>query len=282
MYRRSVLPVFICLILAVFVLPVFAEDDGVLIRYKFTQDELLRYSITMTANIGIQINMPGVDQIPGIPVTMTGVMRQRTTKILPSGDAELAVAFESLKMAAGGTVIPVDVNRMPVIKMVMSPSGQVKSSQGIDKLSMAFGNMPFMNMGSMVQNSSFPEKALKIGETWASAVPFPLGGNLMVQSQLISANTQLAAIRQNIKGNINISSPLPSMQEVIATSKGDVNLDSMVYFALDKGQMLRSEASGNIQMAISALDTQGDMTADIQINMNMSLLPAVTPVTQSK
>ncbi|MHB1002188.1 MAG: hypothetical protein ACYC27_23360 [Armatimonadota bacterium] len=271
MSRKSVLLIFICLILAVSALPT-AADDLVIIKYKFIPNELLRYNINVTANIGIQIDMPGVDQVPSIPVTMTGIMRQRTTKILPTGDAELAVAFESLSMSISGSVTPMDVSRMPVIKMVMSPGGQVKSSQGVDKLAAAFGGMPFMNMGSVAQNSSFPTKALSIGETWVSAIPFPLGGRLGVQSQLISANTQLASIKQLIKGNINLSAPLQNAQEAIVTTKGDVALDGNVYFALDKGQMVRSDASGNIQMTLSTPDIAGGMTADIKISMNMALI----------
>lgn len=249
-------------------------QDGVLLQYKFTPNELLRYNVSMAADITVQMNIPGVEQIPGIPVSMQGVMRQRTKRVLENGDAEIAVAFESLKMEASGTQIPIDVKTMPVITMVMSPSGQVKSSQGLEKMSAAFGGMPFADMGSLAQNSAFPQRPLNIGDTWTQDVPFPMGGKLQIQAQLAVAESGVAGIQQAMSGNINISSPMAGdAQGQMANSRGNILMNCNVYFSTERGVMLRSEGIGRMELALTAADTPGDMKAVVDMTVVMELLP---------
>jgi hypothetical protein len=146
--------------------------------------------------------------------------------VLPNGDAEVVVTFDSLKMTASGSPIPLDTTTFPAVTMTMSPSGQVKSSQGIDKMSSAFGGMPFMDMGSLAQNSAFPARLLNIGDSWTQDVPFPMGGKLLVRAKLTGSDGRTAKIKQAITGKVNINSPMTAaVTGATMNSKGDVSMD---------------------------------------------------------
>lgn len=114
-------------------------QDAVKLELKFTPGELLRYKMVGSVNVDMQIDMPNAPQMPTIPIQVVGVVRQRTKRVLPNGDAEIAAAVESMKMIMGNEAKEFPVNQIPVITMVISRNGTVKSVQGLEKFNDACG-----------------------------------------------------------------------------------------------------------------------------------------------
>jgi hypothetical protein len=122
--------------------------------------------------------------------------------------------------------------------MLMSPSGQVKSSTGL----------------------------------WNQTVPFSLRGKLNVQAQLAGADAQTATIQQVISGNINISTLGSPREQMPMNSAGNLSITGSVLFSTEKGYMLRSESSSTMNLSFTAGDLMGNMNALVSATFKMDLI----------
>lgn len=260
--------IFVCLMLCMIAVQVYAQCP-VQMQYKFVPNQLLRYKLDMNMETTMQ-GMPGMQNQRGsIPVTMSAVMRQRVKKVLPSGDAEIAIAFESMKMSVMGNPLPSDVDKMPVMTITMSPAGIVKKIQGMEKMGNGMDSAQFQNLGNFVTGTALPLTPVKVGDRWAQDVKLPSVGAFRIQSELSAVDNGKASIKQNTSGDINSSTAVPGNAPV--NSKGNINMDSTVQFSTSQGYVLRSQGKGNVQMSIGLPNGQS-MTTNTKMDMVMALI----------
>ena len=261
MPRRQVKLFVLCLVLGGIAAQAFGQDT-VKLQYKFTPGELLRYKMTMNANVNMQMSMPEAtgSQMPSMPFRVVGVVRQRTKRILPNGDAEIAVAFESMRITMGEKTETMPGDKIPVTTMTISKDGTVKNVSGMEKMGGQFAGMPFVSPSSLGQYNGLPDKDLTIGESWSQTVPFPTGGgNLQVTGTLVSTNTKLgkynvATFRQSAGGDIDLGAFMPTgMQSSGGSSSGNATFigDATIYFAPEEGRVIRTEGKAAAQVAMN-------------------------------
>jgi len=282
---RTVRIVVLCAVLSVLAGQAFGQET-VRLEYKFKQGELLRYKMVMSATINMQMSMPdgSSGQMPSIPMQMVGVMRQRTRKVLPNGDAEVAYAFESMKVTVGDMTQQSPTEKIPVITMVISKNGVPKSIQGLEKLGGQSGYTQFISPETLGQYGALPEGDLKVGDTWSQDVPFPIGGRLQMSGKLLSTDTKLgsytvATFEQNTGGDINMNIPVPMPSNGAPSTGGNVGAngeflgDTTVYFSLEEGKMIRTSGRATLQMKVDIAGAAGTGNANAPggIDMNMDM-----------
>ena len=290
MIPRTVRILVLCAVLGAVAGQAFGQD-AVRLEYKFRPGELLRYKVVMNMKMDMQMSAPDASsvQMPPMRMQAVGIMRQRTKRVLPNGDAEVASAVESMKMTMGDKTEAMPAKKMPVTTMVISKNGVLKSVQGLDKVYNQFGGMQFFSPESFGQFAGFPEGELKAGDTWTQDIPFPMGGgSLRVSGKFLSANTKLgsytvATLEQNAGGDISFDIPVPAPNSEASSTaanmgaKGAFLGDAKVYFSVEKGLMVRTDGKANIQMKMDFSGgpdgQQGAMNIGIDVNFQMFLLP---------
>lgn len=288
MIRRTSLAVTVCLAALVVAGAARAADEGIKLEYKFKPGEVLRYKLAVDMDLAMQSDMAGSAQMPAMHVKMVGVMKQKTLRILPDGDAEVLVAVESMKMMVGGQTQKVPLDKIPTITLVVSREGLVKKMSGLDEAAGLLAGMPFAGAANPGQGGAFPSQPVKVGEVWSQKVPFPMGGMLNTRSQLTSTNSKVgkyrvAAIKQDVGGSIDLAMPglmfspagRASDESVDIGMKGMVMGDSMVYFSVEHGRLIRTQGSADAQVAmdLSGGMAGGQMQVDMHTTFEMFLLP---------
>ena len=285
MHRR-----FVILLLGLVVLASGAlAQETVKIELKFNPGEVLRYKMVINMNMSMEANGPSSFQLPNVPINMVIVMKQRTKRVLPNGDAEVNAVIESMRMAMGDKVQQLPVNKIPVMTMVMSPSGEVKDMKGFEKFTSACGGMDFVNPWNMKQFGMLPSTELLVGESWSQSVPFPMGGSVQVIGRLLSANemvanTRCALIRQEIYGNLDFDKPIPAYNGQSISlppglkMQGKIKGASETYFSTEKGRMIRTDGNADIRMNMNAPSSSqgsgGSMFMNMRMKFQMYLVPS--------
>lgn len=269
---------------------VFAvAQETVKLELKFKPGELLRYKMVMNMNISMEGSGPSAHQIPNLPMRMVMLMRQRTKQILPNGSAQVNAVVDSMKLTMGTKTQDIPVNKMPLMTVVISPSGRVQSVTGLEKLTGAANGMPFMNPWSMQQYCGLPSNELIVGESWSQSMPFPMGGSVSVIGTLVSASEPLgkskcAVVKQDIYGDLDFANlaqsfsgqniPIPSGLKM----KGKINGSGTTYFSTEKGQMMRTDGWADLQMvmdvpASSQTAQGGTVSMKMRMDFEVFLLP---------
>jgi hypothetical protein len=267
-------------------------QDAIKLEYKFTPGELLRYKMVMDMNVAMNMNsqegMSG-GQIPAFNGQIVMVMRQRAKKILANGDAEIAFAYESIKAPSLGSEGTIAVDKLPVVTMVMSKDGIVKSVKGVTNPILPMGQMPMMDMPSLYQfGGSLPANSVKVGDTWTQNIANPTSpGGIKVDGKLLSTDTKLdgvpvAVLKQDVSGNLNLNMPIPTPPEGGSAAPsmsmtGNISSTGNVYFSPEKGRMMQMDGNGNARINMSFPGVEegqsGAMNIDVQLKYVMSLLP---------
>jgi len=257
MLARTARIAVLCAVLGMLAGQAFGQDT-VKLEYKFKQGELLRYKMIM--NMTMQMSGIGGEEaeVPAMSAQTVAVTRQRTKKVLPNGDAEVTSAVESMKMTMGDKTQELPVDKMPVVTMVISKNGTVKSIKGLDdKMPTMFGGMDLSALGQL---GGLPEGEVKVGDTWSQDVPFPTGGwSLQVSGELLSTDTKLgkykvATFKLNIGGDVSSEIPIPASSDETSSTGGNMAItgttsgDATVYFSCEKGQIIRTEGTTTAQI----------------------------------
>lgn len=254
------------------------ENSGVTLRYKFTTGELLRYNMKMVMNMNMVIS----GQAKAVPMTMTGVYRIRTVKVLSNGDAEVRAAIESMKNVVDGHEMPMKASSMPVFSYVMSPRGEMSQFKTVGGGGMmgAAGN-PLGGMSGMQGTSPvFPENGVKVGDAWSQEMPFPGGnggpltmdGKVKNQFLLTTMSTSVASIQQSSTGNFQMKMNAGNNGGTIS-SDGDIDMKGTQCFSTEKGRLVSTNVSGvtHVVTTVSGGNV-GNIAMDIQMTMTMNLI----------
>lgn len=252
------------------------QDGGAVLRYKFTAGELLRYNLKMLMNMSMNIS----GQAKTFPMTTTGVYRMRTVKVLPNGDAEIRAAAESMKCCMNGQELPIKASQLPVVSAVMSPRGEWRDVKIEGGDAMMNGN-PLGGMSGMQSTSPvFPEKGLKVGDSWTQEMPFPGGnggkismdGKIKNQFLLTSASAKAASIQQYCTGTFQMKINTGTSAGTVS-SNGDIDMKGTQCFSLEKGCLISTNMSGKSNVTTSMPGSNGgNIAMQMQMTITMTLI----------
>lgn len=287
-----------CTTLALLVTPSHAQDAAqaptdnrptVTLAYKYIPDELLRYKMVTETTMDMDISTTTGQNMNIKPaVKTTSILRQRAKSIQPNGDAEVAIAFESMRMEVMGRTINVPTDKLPIMYMLISPTGVTKRIEGLG--SAAGAGMD--SISSMSDTNQFtallPEGALHVGDAWTKTVPMPnmASGQIRADSQLLSVNTKVgdytvAKIKQTLTGTFTQTVQVPARNGAPASTVnggGNLSGDVTEYFSPAKGQLIKS--TGTIKMhigmavpGVQAYGQPGSGSGNLTMKTTMILLP---------
>jgi hypothetical protein len=285
------------------------------LRYRWTKGQSLRYRTVQESNIAMS-GIPGAGDMT-ITTTMTEVHLITPSEVAADGTATLGVKFESMKLdlatpmgnmsvdsaTSGPPSDPMlaDAQKMlqaaigESVTMVMTPTGAVKSVDGMARLSaklkaaMPAGSPLAQSMDAMMTDESFkgtmgqsfanlPDKVVKPGETWQTTltVPNPLGA-------MTSANTFTAKGVESVDGKdvtrIGVAQKVTvapggsigpmSVTVSDGTGEGDMLVDHRL------GQIVRSTTRLTLPMAMSMTAPDGtsiSLNGVTKINVTLTLV----------
>ncbi len=285
MFRRSLWLLTICVLGGIASTQAYAQEavkqDPVKLEYKFTTGEVLRYKITN--NMNVQMNVPGMPNIPSMPVKIVSVMKQQTSKIQENGDAEIVTTFESLKMEMAGNSQDVPITQIQPVKMILSKSGEVKSVQGLDKL--ALGGMQFSSyMSNFCQYCAIPDAMLNVGDKWEQTVQFPIGkGKLRMQDELLSTNAMIGTCKvanfsQDVTGDISMAMPVPGPSGAASGNsanmelKGPIKAKSTVSFSSESGRIIKTVGTTDMKFDMQLPGSSIGKPGTMNLKMNYEIV----------
>lgn len=256
-------------------------QEKIKLEYKFTPGELLRYKLVADMNMDMRMSTPQTSGSPGVlPIRMVGIMRQRTKRVLPNGDAEVAIAFESVKLTMGGKTQELQGKQMPVITMITAKNGTVKKITGMEGMFGGMGAMQFFSPDMFGQCNVFPDWELQAGDRWQQQIAFPTGGEVRVVGQLLSTdarigNRRVVTVKQEVGGSIGLQMAFPAADGTQGatnpnmTMEGDILGEGTVYFAVDKGHVVRSDGTANMDMKIGLSGGPNGQSGTVGVSMEM-------------
>jgi hypothetical protein len=291
--------------------PALRGQDAAL-RYRWTKGQSLRYRTVQESNIAMS-GVPGAGEM-SLTTTVTEVHLITASDIAADGTATLGVKFESMKLdvttpmgnmsvdsaasAAPPDPMLADAQKMlqavigQSVTMVMSPTGAVKSVEGMAQLNaklkaaMPAGSPLAQSLDAMMTDDAFkgtmgqnfanlPDKVVKPGETWQTTLntPNPLGA-------MTSMNTFTAKGVERVDGKdvtrvgiVQKISVAPggtigpmSLTVSDGTGEGDMLVDHRL------GQMVRSTTRLTLPMTMSMTAPDGtSMSVNGVTKMNTTL-----------
>lgn len=285
MLRRLVLVVIGCL--ATVLLYSSDASGAVDLQYKFSAGEIVRHKIVMDIDFAIAANVPSAPQIPPMHVKIVGIVKQKTNRILPDGDAEVVDVLESLTMTIGSETRKIPLDKFPSMTGLVSRFGP---SDRTGAPGQAAGPLSSMQLGSggMTQYILLPGQPLNVGDYWTDTMNLPLGLNVQQRTKLTSENSKLgsynvAVLKHEVSGNMDLAldqlaamiggtqSPVPVDGSLKALVIGDVTS----YFSTAKGRMIRSEGTVDLQMNanLSGGPQSGQFAVRARISFSVNLVP---------
>lgn len=258
------------------------------LQYKFKSGEIVRHKVVVDMDLAVAANIPNAPQIPPMHMKAVGVVKQKTIRLLPDGNAEVVDTLESMTVTLGNQTHKVPVQKIPPMTGIVSkygPSGSLSSGGGM------LSGIPLGNFG-LTQFILLPGQALSIGDYWTDTMSLPLGVNVEQKSKLVAENGKLgshivAIVKQEMSGSMDIPvsklvalagqfAPADCRIPVDGTIKALMLGDSATYFSVQKGRPIRSEGTLDLQMDANMTDGKQGAQFALRGRLNYSI-NLVTP-----
>jgi hypothetical protein len=282
MVRRVFFVVLACL--ATLLIAGTDASGAVDLQYKFTAGEVVRHKLVVDIDIALAISAPDAPQIPPMHVKVVGIIKQKTGRILPDGDVEIVDTLESATMTLGNQTKKLPLDKVPPMTGLVSkygPSNRVSAPDGARSM---FSNVPFGNAG-MTQYILLPGQPLNVGDYWTDTMNLPLGIGIEQRSKLTAEKSKLgsyivAVVKQELSGNMDL--PLAQLAALAGQVAGtklpiDGNLKALVvgdvttYFSVEKGRIIRSEGTLDMQMDADVTDGAQSGQVAVRAHLNFSV-----------
>lgn len=264
------------------------------LEYKFVKNDTTRYKLVLDMNANIQMDVPAAQQIPPMAVKIVLVMSQKVIKVLENGDAEISPKIESIKMTMMGATNEIPIEKAPLVTMVMSKTGVLKSVSGIDKtFSGMLSGIPMLNSGtSGPQLNILPDKPIGVGDSWIQDIPGPFGGKIHSECKLLekdakAGNYTVVVYSQDINGDLKFDMPTiggaaqTAMPLPLMGMNGKFDYKGTGKFSTELGKMISSGGSINMQIDMNAPASPGASAQPIKILVDgafqMYIMPPAAP-----
>ena len=237
-------------------------NEGDEYKYQLTQD-----SKTTTEFMGKKMEMPSSTEI-----TLT----QKVEKV-DQGIGELTITYDSfnMEMNVGGKQIPSNMGKSMVgktEKMKLSENGEILEPQGIKSMVALQGLGSDINSMFFSLYPQFPERALKVGDSWTQKQEIP-------QSQMGLVIETLYTLTRKEERNgykcvvidYTVSMDLQGGGEEKMKIEGSGEGKGTTYFAYEKGLLIGSDVEMDLKMAIDAPLPIGDQKIPTSTHQTIKL-----------
>ena len=228
-----------------FALPIQADDKTeYTVQRVFKAKEVDRYKM----DIKMVINNP---QLGGeLNASVDGLLKQTTTEVKDDGTATLETVFEKALANAAGQEIDAAA-MMPKTTLTLNKKGELVNMKTDG------GEGPFAMIGSMVasmQRSFFPNKPVKVGDTWYMdvSVAAPKGKEKEPEKpkEAPKDNATFVAV-ETIKGiktlKVKLVGDVPLPKEILALGDGakedKTHIELFGYIDPQNGKLIRLTSS---------------------------------------
>ena len=237
-------------------------NEGDEYKYQLTQD-----SKTTTEFMGKKMEMPSSTEI-----TLT----QKVEKV-DQGIGELTITYDSfnMEMNVGGKQIPSNMGKSMVgktEKMKLSENGEILEPKGIKSMVALQGLGSDINSMFFSLYPQFPERALKVGDSWTQKQEVP-------QSQMgLVIETIYTLTRKEEKNghkcvviDYTVSLTMQGGEEQKMKIEGSGEGKGTTYFAYEKGLLIGSDVEMDLKMAIDAPLPIGDQKIPTSTHQTIKL-----------
>ena len=260
---------------------------AIVLRYRPKVDEVTKHKMTMSGRM--EMSMEGMGQL--MQMEISGSLDYAEKALSATEEAtrvETRLTGGTMTAKAGGESQAQD---MPTGRMVadIDPRGRVVkmvSSEFEGEDAMAQGMGPGADTWSTMpaQFGAFPEGDVTVNDTWSEELKIPTSPDgpemtMKLESQLLALTTfqgrKCAKVRTSFEGpmNLDMGDFGGAAGEVEGTMDAMLQGDMLWYYDYENSLYVYGEGAVGMDMNISVAgaDTAGGMTAQMLMNVKMSL-----------
>lgn len=266
----------------------FAQEK-VKLEYNFKAGDKLNYTVNIDGNVNVQVRQEGKAASPQNSAKMKGNFSyvQEIKNVNPQDKTiEIQINYGKSKMETiiGEQVIPnADVNALEGKSAILSlaKNGEVKSFKLPEQLPASMQNADFRNMFAV-----FPEKELRIGESWLRDAESKDEENELFSTQYVThAKYTLSGIEKKGAHNCAKVQLESTTQSFSKPKSADLNLggtvdgkvSGVIFYDLTSGYVVYSDLETKI---INEVTTQGKVEAESQSAIKTLIQTSLRTVTQ--
>ena len=253
MLKRNTLRwIFTSLFLSLFLL-ISCGEKAIRLKFKFNKEDEYKYQLvqdskTTTEFMGKKMEMPSKTEI-----TLT-----QKVENIDQGIAELAITYDSfeMEMNVGGKQIPSSMGKTMVgktNKMKLSETGEIIEPKGIKAM------VGLQGLGSDIKNiffslyPKFPERKLKVGDSWTQTQEIPQPQmDVVIESKYSLSKLEKKKECDCVVIDYTISMSMEGGDQAKMNLKGTGKGTGTTHFAYEKGMLVSSQVEMELTMSISA------------------------------
>jgi hypothetical protein len=232
------------------------EKPWVKLQMKFVPGQLYRYKLEVTTTSALQS-----EDLPAVSHTavVTAIIRERTKSILPDGQAQVALAYESLKMNLDGVESEVPATQIPTVVTQLSSAGALEYVPDGTKIRELLKIPDYVSVTLPTIGDCYVPlsgRPMKLGDTWStnvSADQSPVGLALRTNYEIIAigekVNNQVVTsiIRRTEGGSLK---PLAgSGSNAVAGNNGRVEMSDLMRISEETGRLVSRDAATDTAFA---------------------------------
>lgn len=265
-----------------------AQDKTYNLAVKYTVGDLLTYKMQMNTNMELKTPDGNPGPLPAMEMVMSTTTRMKTAGIKPDGTAVITTRNEKGEMTMMGNTVPIP--KTPDVTLEIDKRG-VGKMRGLEKIEGAQVLSQFMNMNQLPTTGAvLPDHPVKIGDSWETEIPSPMGGTVKFTSTLLGVEQvggqETLKIKQVMTMPMNFkigpdTKPTTDEDKAMLIMKGDYIMNGLVNILEENGRLIKMAADikGDITMEMKGDAAQqspfGDkMNMKLDGKMSMNLLSA--------
>jgi hypothetical protein len=227
---------------------------------KYAAGDLLKYRMTMTMAMEMVVPGGGASPMPPMNMESTATVAMKTAGVKPDGTAVVVMTTGNAKSIMNGSEFPTPP--APAITMEIDKRGMSKV-RGLEKVKGAEMLGQFMNMNNVPSMGAIlPERPVKIGDTWETELPSPMGGQ---KYKMVS--TLLGVEKVGDQETLKIKQDFTVPMETMIGPEGGPTKDESKAMVVMSGSMVGSSVMNIVEGTGRLLKSMADMNADIKMTM---------------
>jgi hypothetical protein len=224
--------------------------EKVLLQYNPAPGTTAKYKMNIRGNTIVTAYRRA--QRTNLETAMT--IEQKVTGVDRQGNIDMATTILDGTITVNNTPTQLP-NTGQKINVKMARDGEILSSSGMDQQ----GNFNQMQI-------KFPKKPVGVGDTWTSTIK----PNPQLPIPMNVKYTVVGFEKINGMESVKLKSEVTSSQGAAGSINLDVKANGMIWFAYEKGIMIKNEVTSNMVM-IMENDLGGGKKEKIETRMNLSL-----------
>jgi len=264
------------------------SSNPVTLRMKYPLGAAHKYRDTMKLNMTLQV--PGQSMTQTKATTSDAVVREKVTKLLPNGGAQVTSLTLSEKDTDDGKPVPSKPNKTPDVDS-FSARGEVLSRKGLTPANLHTELLTGANafLAMLLTSGILPQQPVKPGDTWTQTISLPdmpgigsatIASHFVKTEQIGAYQTALIHTQVTIPLSLMLDAndkPTTRADQAVSTGTGTATGRFDQNFAMRQGFTVRLRGEGaidnmfRIQMQPNSPPFQGQ--TKIKVTLGRDLIP---------